>query len=101
MAENKTRKPNKLTQLVNPMTDGNENLRLEETLEDEEGNPMISRRIVVDQNEKPIFEVRSFDPTGFWRIFAKKGKLPEELSGLYTSQMRAQRDIEAYLRNKK
>lgn len=86
-----SKKATKLTQMINPMTDGNEHLRKES--EDEE---VFSTRLI-NQDDKTLFVVEAVNPEGHWRIVPTKGKLPEELKGKYTTQTVAKRTIEAYL----
>lgn len=88
-------KKTKLTDMINPKMDGNEDYREPEPIEDDEGNLVIGRRIV--KAEKQEFELQSIDPTGFWRVVTKKGNVPLELSGMYTSPVIARRAIESYL----
>ena len=92
---------NKLTKMINPMQDGNEHLRLNGDEMIDEDCEVITGRRVIEVGGSVKYEAYSVDPTGFWRIKASKGKLPDELSGQYTSASMGQRAIEAYLRTNK
>ena len=87
-------KKTKLTEMINTKTD-EVDLKVSQETEDEEGNAIIGKRVV--KTDKADFELQSLDPTGFIKIKAKKGKVPEELAGLYTTPFGAQRAIEAYV----
>ena len=90
-----SKKQTKLSEMINPKMDGNEDLREADPIEDDEGNLVIGRRIV--KTEKQEFELQSVDPTGFWKVVTKKGTVPLELSGMYTSPVIARKAIESYV----
>lgn len=52
---------------------------------------------IIEDNSKEIFTIRCTDPFGFWKIQAKKGKIPRRLEGVWTTSKDAERAIESYL----
>ena len=85
--------------VLNPKTDGNEYLfpvdqeEIDEQLEEATG----IRHIDIDGSK---FVINSTDPYGLWNIKTKGGRLPEVLSGMYTTAGEAEQAIEAYLKAK-
>lgn len=61
---------------------------------------MISEEVNSSREFKG-FNILRTDPFGLWLIKPIKGRLPNALSGQYTSFGRAEKDIENYIINKK
>lgn len=79
---------------INPRVDGAEPFRDFDPDENE-----TARRFIEAENGMK-FTTKVFDPYGLVRVQVDKGKLPQELSGQYTSLSEAEMAIEAYLRAK-
>lgn len=80
---------------INPRTDGMEDFR---EFDPDEGE--IGRR-TIETTDGQTFTTKSFDPYGLVKIEVSKGKLPEQLKGVFTSHFEADKAIEAYLATKK
>ena len=79
------------SKMKNPKTDG----YVEPFPINEEEDTIAVRTIETDKGKQ--FIIRSKDPYALWEIKAKTGRTPEALSGLFTSQQDAQRQIDIYV----
>ena len=86
----------KLTKLINPKTDGNEDLREKHEPDEDEFSYALA-----EVDEKATFHLRCKDPYGFWYVTAVKGKTPEVFNQAFTSRVEAERAIKIYLNKKK
>lgn len=76
-------------------------LDLNDILDDELDKEYMGklRKIVMSNGNFVWIECR--DPYGFWYISLEKGKLPDKLTGSYTTFDMALRDVNQWLRDKK
>jgi hypothetical protein len=86
----------KLTKLINPKTDGNEDAKEKHEPEEDEFGYALA-----EVDEKATFHLRCKDPYGFWYVTAVKGKTPEIFNQAFTSRVDAERAITLYLNRKK
>jgi len=97
--------------IVNPMTDGNEDLREDEPEGEKEiitrssvtsgmtiGIATGIRHVTVGDRQ---FKFTRRDPFGFWYISTSKGRLPDSLTGVYTSVSEAEKAVTTYVNNLK
>ena len=84
----------KPVKIVNPMTDGEEDLRMhvEEDIVDTDST---ATRIIEYRGRK--FKAHSTDPYGLWHITWTHGELPRALMGEYTSPIELEVAIKAYM----
>ncbi len=78
--------------MQNPKTEGFEDVFQLFDVEDDE-NEIGSRYIKVKDRE---YKFVATDPYGLFHIVPKKGKLPDDLTGKYTSPQEAERHITQY-----
>jgi hypothetical protein len=81
--------------ILNPKTDGNEDLLIAD--EDMPEDQTAIRHIEIDDRK---FKVVATDPYGLWHI-ETAGKLPQIMEGVFTSPLEAENAIKSYMAAKK
>lgn len=82
---------NKVLRTINPKTDGYVPDKL---LDVEVEDQVAVRAVTVEDGRK--FIIRAKDPYGMWQIQTRRGSVPQMLSGLYTTQGKAEQAIIEY-----
>lgn len=79
--------------VMNPKTDGNEDLEVM----DEEDRPEDETAVRYVEHDKRKFQIIATDPYGLWHIQWDRGPVPNSISGVYTSPLEAENALKGYL----